>query len=191
MITQSLALYEVWSLCGAQICSSKFFLFFFFTKTQKTHRCTFATDAGRRLRTTRTSLDVDISSVRLPFSSVLLFTTLAKVFLFLVSRFVVVLSFSLSLLLLLLTHILLLNRDAFYSRKQTTGEEDIQRVLSSGECPICQKAVLERHVKQTPLVLEEEKVQVQNVFVFLLLCLLCLLCLLLLQNTHTNNNNNK
>jgi hypothetical protein len=49
------------------------------------------------LRTTRTSLDVDISSVRLPFSSVLLFTTLAKVFLFLVSRFVVVLSFSLSL----------------------------------------------------------------------------------------------
>ena len=95
------------------------------------------------------------------------------------------------LLLLLLTHILLLNRDAFYSRKQTTGEEDIQRVLSSGECPICQKAVLERHVKQTPLVLEEEKVQVQNVFVFLLLCLLCLLCLLLLQNTHTNNNNNK
>jgi hypothetical protein len=26
MITQSLALYEVWSLCGAQICSSKFFL---------------------------------------------------------------------------------------------------------------------------------------------------------------------
>ena len=100
-----------------------------------------------------------------------------------------VLSFSLSLLLLL-THILLLNRDAFYSRKQTTGEEDIQRVLSSGECPICQKAVLERHVKQTPLVLEEEKVQVQNVFVFLLLCLLCL-CLLLLQNTHTNNNNNK
>jgi len=103
-----------------------------------------------------------------------------------------VLSFSLSLLLLL-THILLLNRDAFYSRKQTTGEEDIQRVLSSGECPICQKAVLERHVKQTPLVLEEEKVQVQNVFVFLLLCLLCLLCLclLLLQNTHTNNNNNK
>jgi len=132
---------------------------------------------------------VDISSVRLPFSSVLLFTTLAKVFLFLVSRFVVVLSFSLSLLLLLLlTHILLLNRDAFYSRKQTTGEEDIQRVLSSGECPICQKAVLERHVKQTPLVLEEEKVQVQNVFVFLLLCLLCLL---LLQNTHTNNNNNK
>ena len=95
-------------------------------------------------------------------------------------------------LLLLLTHILLLNRDAFYSRKQTTGEEDIQRVLSSGECPICQKAVLERHVKQTPLVLEEEKVQVQNVFVFLLLCLLCLLCLcLLLQNTHTNNNNNK
>ena len=92
---------------------------------------------------------------------------------------------------LLLTHILLLNRDAFYSRKQTTGEEDIQRVLSSGECPICQKAVLERHVKQTPLVLEEEKVQVQNVFVFLLLCLLCLLCLLLLQNTHTNNNNNK
>ena len=101
-------------------------------------------------------------------------------------------SLSLSLLLLLLlTHILLLNRDAFYSRKQTTGEEDIQRVLSSGECPICQKAVLERHVKQTPLVLEEEKVQVQNVFVFLLLCLLCLLCLLLLQNTHTNNNNNK
>ena len=99
-------------------------------------------------------------------------------------------SLSLSLLLLL-THILLLNRDAFYSRKQTTGEEDIQRVLSSGECPICQKAVLERHVKQTPLVLEEEKVQVQNVFVFLLLCLLCLLCLLLLQNTHTNNNNNK
>jgi hypothetical protein len=189
MITQSLALYEVWSLCGAQICSSsKFFLFFFITKTQKTHRCTFATDAGRRLRTTRTSLDVDISSVRLPFSSVLLFTTLAKVFLFLVSRFVVL---SLSLLLLL-THILLLNRDAFYSRKQTTGEEDIQRVLSSGECPICQKAVLERHVKQTPLVLEEEKVQVQNVFVFLLLCLLCLLCLcLLLQNTHTNNNNNK
>ena len=190
MITQSLALYEVWSLCGAQICSSsKFFLFFFITKTQKTHRCTFATDAGRRLRTTRTSLDVDISSVRLPFSSVLLLTTLAKVFLFLVSRFVVL---SLSLLLLL-THILLLNRDAFYSRKQTTGEEDIQRVLSSGECPICQKAVLERHVKQTPLVLEEEKVQVQNVFVFLLLCLLCLLCLclLLLQNTHTNNNNNK
>jgi len=170
----------------------KIFSLFFFTKTQKTHhRCTFATDAGRRLRTTRTSLDVDISSVRLPFSSVLLFTTLAKVFLFLVSRFVVVLSFSLSLLLLLLTHILLLNRDAFYSRKQTTGEEDIQRVLSSGECPICQKAVLERHVKQTPLVLEEEKVQVQNVFVFLLLCLLCLLCLLLLQNTHTNNNNNK
>jgi hypothetical protein len=101
-------------------------------------------------------------------------------------------SLSLSLLLLLLlTHILLLNRDAFYSRKQTTGEEDIQRVLSSGECPICQKAVLERHVKQTPLVLEEEKVQVQNVFVFLLLCLLCLLCLCLLQNTHTNNNNNK
>ena len=93
-------------------------------------------------------------------------------------------------LLLLLTHILLLNRDAFYSRKQTTGEEDIQRVLSSGECPICQKTVLERYVKQTPLVLEEEKVQVQNVFVFLLLCLLCL-CLLLLQNTHTNNNNNK
>ena len=83
----SIALYEVWSLRGAQICS-KFFLFFF-TKTQKTHRCTFATDAGRRLRTTRTSLDVDISSVRLPFSSVLLFTTLAKVFLFLVSRFVV------------------------------------------------------------------------------------------------------
>ena len=54
-------------------------------------------------------------------------------------------------------------------------------MLSSGECPICQKAVLERHVKQTPLVLEEEKVQVQNVFVFLLLCLLCLF---LLQNTH-------
>ena len=100
----SIALYEVWSLRGAQICS-KFFLFFF-TKTQKTHRCTFATDAGRRLRTTRTSLDVDISSVRLPFSSILLFTTLAKVFLFLVSRFVVVLSFSLLLLLLLLTHIL-------------------------------------------------------------------------------------
>ena len=124
--------------------------------------------------------------MRLPFSSVLLFTTLAKVFLFLVSRFVVVLSFSLSLLLLL-THILLLNRDAFYSRKQTTGEEDIQRVLSSGECPICQKAVLERHVKQTPLVLEEEKVQVQNVFVFLLLFFL-FLCLLL-QNTHTNTNN--
>ena len=66
----SIALYEVWSLRGAQICS-KFFLFFF-TKTQKTHRCTFATDAGRRLRTTRTSLDVDISSVRLPFSSILL-----------------------------------------------------------------------------------------------------------------------
>jgi hypothetical protein len=97
---------------------------------------------------------------------------------------------SVVLSLLLLTHILLLNLRAFYSRKQTTGEEDIQRVLSSGECPICQKAVLERHVKQTPLVLEEEKVQVQNVFVFLLLCLLCL-CLLLLQNTHmcTNNNN--
>ena len=99
----------------AQICS-KFFLFFF-TKTQKTHRCTFATDAGRRLRTTRTSLDVDISSVRLPFSSILLFTTLTKVFLFLVSRFVVVLSASFSLSLsLLLTHILLLNLDAFYSR---------------------------------------------------------------------------
>ena len=165
---------------------------FFFTKTQKTHRCTFATDAGRRLRTTRTSLDVDISSVRRPFSSTLLFTTLTKVFLF-VCRLVLS-SFcrpSFSLLLLLLTHILLLNRDAFYSHKQTTSEEDIQRVLSSGECPICQKAVLERHVKQTPLVLEEEKVQVQNVFVFLLLCLLCLLCLCLLQNTHTNNNNNK
>ena len=68
------------------------FFFLFFTKTQKTHRCTFATDAGRRLRTTRTSLDVDISSVRLPFSSILLFTTLTKVFLFVVSRFVVVLS---------------------------------------------------------------------------------------------------
>ena len=96
---------------------------------------------------------------------------------------------SVVLSLLLLTHILLLNLRAFYSRKQTTGEEDIQRVLSSGECPICQKAVLERHVKQTPLVLEEEKVQVQNVFVFLL-SLLCL-CLLLLQNTHANNNTNK
>ena len=191
MITQSLALYEVWSLCGAQICSSsKFFLFFFITKTQKTHRCTFATDAGRRLRTTRTSLDVDISSVRLPFSSILL--CLRRSLKFFVSRLSVLSSFCRSLsLLLLLTHILLLNRDAFYSRKQTTGEEDIQRVLSSGECPICQKAVLERHVKQTPLVLEEEKVQVQNVFVFLLLCLLCLLCLCLLQNTHTNNNNNK
>ena len=76
----SIALYEVWSLRGAQICS-KFFLFFF-TKTQKTHRCTFATDAGRRLRTTRTSLDVDISSVRRPFSSTLLFTTLLKFFCF-------------------------------------------------------------------------------------------------------------
>jgi len=90
MITQSLCMkFGLFVICGAQICSSKFFLFFFITKTQKTHRCTFATDAGRRLRTTRTSLDVDISSVRLPFSSVLLFTTLAKVFLFLVSRFVV------------------------------------------------------------------------------------------------------
>ena len=91
----SIALYEVWSLRGAQICS-KFFLFFF-TKTQKTHRCTFATDAGRRLRTTRTSLDVDISSVRLPFSSILLCLRRSlKFFCFSSVGFVVVLSFSLS-----------------------------------------------------------------------------------------------
>jgi hypothetical protein len=49
------------------------------------------------LRTTRTSLDVDISSVRLPFSSILLCLRRSlKFFCFSSVGFVVVLSFSLS-----------------------------------------------------------------------------------------------
>ena len=59
-----------------------------------------------------------------------------------------------------LTHSLCLNETDVARACARTGEEDIQRVLSAGECPICQKAVLERHVEQTPLVLDEETVQV-------------------------------
>ena len=82
-------------------------------KHKKTHRCTFATDAGRRLRTTRTSLDVDISSVRRPFSSILLLRA-AKVFfvsrLSFCRRFVVLSSSSSSSSYAYF----ILNRDAFY-----------------------------------------------------------------------------
>ena len=165
MIALNRALYEVWSLCGAQICSKFFSLLLHKnTKNSSMHVCNgcwaeiedhaYITRCGHQFCA----------------SSFLFCTTVYALLKFFCFSSLVLSSFcrslSLSLLLLLLTHILLLNRDAFYSRKQTTGEEDIQRVLSSGECPICQKAVLERHVKQTPLVLERRKFRYKTCLFF-------------------------